>query len=84
MDFETIGRARMMIRLPGHRGKLRELSCLALTSLIESYGVAVMALEDLRKNATPDERLIAQYEYDCQAFEEKVVRLLSDLADLAR
>lgn len=63
MDFERIGRARLMMRLPHHRKKLAYGNFLALTNLIESYGAA----------------LIAKQERDCQAIEEKVERLLSCL-----
>ena len=63
MDFERIGRARLMMRLPHHRKKLAESEFLALTSLIENYGAAVIEIK----------------EYDCQAIEEKVDRLLSSL-----
>ncbi|MGT2443068.1 hypothetical protein ACU4I5_10820 [Ensifer adhaerens] len=63
MDFERIGRARLMVRLPHHRKKLAERDFLALTSLIESYGVAV----------------VDKQERDCQAIEVKVDRLLSPL-----
>lgn len=61
MDIERIGRVRLMMRLPHHRTKLAEGNFLALTSLIESYGAAV----------------IAKQERDCQAIEERVDRLLS-------
>lgn len=45
MDFEKIGRARVMVRLPRYRKQLSDLDFLALSSLLEAYGVAVTALK---------------------------------------
>ncbi len=51
MDFEKIGRARLMVRLPRYRKQLSELDFLALSSLLEAYGVAASP-DDERGNPT--------------------------------
>lgn len=73
VDFERIGRARLMMRLPRYRKQLSELNFLALTSLFESYGVAVTTRDGLSEDE-------AMQESACRAIEEKVVRLLIDPA----
>lgn len=80
MDFEKIGRARLMVRLPRHRKQLAELKFLALNSLIEAYGIAVITRDELREHATSGEPLIAEYEDSCQAIEDKVLRLLTNIS----
>lgn len=45
VDFDRIGRASVMMRLP-NRKKLADGNFLALTNLIESYGAAMIAKQE--------------------------------------
>ncbi|MBD9652847.1 hypothetical protein JVX98_04155 (plasmid) [Ensifer sp. PDNC004] len=80
MDFERIGRARLMMRLPRHRKQLLELRFLALSTLIEAYGVAVVTRDELSEHAMSNEPLTAEYADKCQAIEDKVVMLLTNIS----
>lgn len=80
MDFEKIGRARLMMRLPRHRKQISELRFLALNSLMAAYGVAVITRDELREHAMSDEPLTVVYESNCQAIEDKVVMLLTNIS----
>ncbi|CAN7738780.1 MULTISPECIES: hypothetical protein [Ensifer] len=80
MDFEKIGRARLMIRLPRHRKQLSELRFLALSTLIEAYGLAVVTRNELSEHAMSDEPLKAEYTDKCQAIEDEVVTLLTNIS----
>ena len=42
MDFEKIGRTRLMVRLPRHRQQLAKLRLLSLSTLLEACGIAVI------------------------------------------
>jgi hypothetical protein len=80
MDFEKIGRARLMMRLPRHRKQISELRFLALNSLMAAYGVAVITRDELREHAMSDEPLTVAYESNCQAIEDKEVMLLTNIS----
>ncbi|MCY1239413.1 hypothetical protein D9M72_522060 [compost metagenome] len=80
MDFEKIGRARLMMRLPRHRQQLAELRFLSLSTLLEACGIAVITRDELREHAISGEPLTARYENDCQAIEDKVVSLLTNVS----
>lgn len=80
MDFEKIGRARLMMRLPRHRKQLSELRFLALSALVEAYGIAVVTRDGLSEHAMSDEPLKAVYVDRCQAIEDKVVMLLTNIS----
>lgn len=80
LDFEKIGRARLMIRLPRHRKQLSELRFLALSTLIEAYGMAVVTRDESSEHAMSDERLTAEHANKCQAIEDKVVMLLTNVS----
>ncbi|NRP21568.1 hypothetical protein LPJGGPFB_04827 [Ensifer adhaerens] len=75
MDYEKIGRARMMVRLPKHRLQLAELRTAAICELLENYGLALTKRDDLRVQGGPP-HLIAQYEELCQALEDNAVKLI--------
>jgi hypothetical protein len=80
LDLEKIGRARLMIRLPRHRKQLSELRFLALSTLIEAYGLAVVTRNELSEHAMSDEPLKAEYADKCQAIEDEVVTLLTNIS----
>ncbi len=80
LDFEKIGRARLMMRLPRHRKQLSELRFLALSTLIKAYGLAVVNGNELSVHAVSDEPLKAEYAEKCQAIEDKVVMLLTNIS----
>ncbi len=77
MDFEKIGRARVMVRLPRYRKQLSDLDFLALSSLLEAYGVAVTSFESLQDHEKSEHALVAEYARQCQAIEEKIAMLLN-------
>ncbi|MEI2302516.1 hypothetical protein [Ensifer sp. MJa1] len=80
MNFEKIGRARLMMRLPRHRKQLSELRFLALSTLIEAYGMAVVTRDELSGHAMSDEPLAAEYADKCKAIEDKVAMLLTNIS----
>ncbi len=69
-----------MIRLPRHRKQLSELRFLALSTLIEAYGLAVVTRNELSEHAMSDEPLKAEYIDKCQAIEDEVVTLLTNIS----
>ncbi|WP_312366950.1 hypothetical protein [Ensifer sp.] len=76
MDYEKIGRARMMVRLPSHRIPFAEQKTTALRDLFENYGRALVKRDELRAQSGPL-GLIAHYEELCQLLEDKAVKLIS-------
>lgn len=76
MDFEKIGRTRMMIRLPRHRRQLADLNYSALCDLLERYGIAAMKRDELRAYKG-NEEMLAEYDEQCQAMEDQAVKLIA-------
>lgn len=48
MDFETIGRRRLMMRLPAYRRQLETLKIPALKDLLKAYGFAAIQRDQVR------------------------------------
>lgn len=69
MDFERIGRTRLMMRLPQHREFISKGSFLALTNLLEAYGRTCVKRDETRSKQN-DSRLLEDYERECLALEE--------------
>ena len=75
MDYEKIGRTRMMVRLPRHRAQLAKLNFSALTDLLADYGEAVVKRDELRATNSPQATL-DEYDEMCQALEDVAVKLI--------
>lgn len=80
MDFEKVGRARMMMRLPAHRKKISDANFEAINELMEAYGVAVLNRDELREQRTPDPETLEEYEVLCQQLEDDIVRMLASVS----
>ncbi|WP_457584943.1 hypothetical protein [Ensifer canadensis] len=80
MDFEKVGRARMMMRLPRHRKQISDANFLAINNLLEAYGVAAVKRDELREQLTPNPTLMEEYEDLCQKLEDDVVRMLASVS----
>lgn len=75
MDYERIGRARMMVRLPNHRRQLANLKLALLCDLLENYGRAVVKRDELRARRIRRD-LITQYDELCQGMEDDAIQLI--------
>lgn len=76
MDYERIGRARMMVRLPRHRVQLAEIKLALLCELLEIYGLAVVKRDELRARRIRRD-LVAEYDQLCQSMEDDAVQLIA-------
>ena len=77
MDFQKVGRARMMMRLPRHRKQIADANFVAITELLEAYGKAAMTRDELREQADPAPALLKEYEDLCRKLEDDILRMLS-------
>lgn len=84
MDFEKVGRARMMMRLPRHRKQISDANFLAITDLLEAYGLAAIKRDELREQLTPDPTIMAEYEDLCQKLEDDIIRMLANVVPRSR
>ncbi|MNL35399.1 hypothetical protein D3C87_1574320 [compost metagenome] len=75
MDYERIGRARMMVRLPNHRRQLAQLKIALLCDLLENYGLAVVKRDELRARRVRRD-LVAEYDELCQGIEDDAIQLI--------
>jgi len=67
----------MMMRLPRHRKQIADANFLAITDLLEAYGKAAMARDELREQAGPAPALLKEYEDLCRKLEDDILRMLS-------
>ncbi|KQY76893.1 hypothetical protein ASD52_23090 [Ensifer sp. Root142] len=79
MDFETIGRRRLMMRLPAYRRQLETLKIPALKDLLKAYGFAAIQRDQVRAVEGHKTRH-ARLDCDCARIEMDVVRLLTNVA----
>lgn len=79
MDFEKVGRARMMMRLPKHRKQISDANFLAITDLLKAYGAAAMKRDSLREQLTPG-AAVNDYEDRCQKLEDAIVQMLASVS----
>ncbi|NRP21595.1 hypothetical protein LPJGGPFB_04854 [Ensifer adhaerens] len=77
MDFEKVGRARLMMRLPNHRKQISDANFLAITDLLEAYGLAVIKRDELREQPISDPSILAEYEDLCQKLEDDVIKTIA-------
>lgn len=77
MDFQKVGRARMMMRLPRHRKQIADANFVAITDLLEAYGKAAVTRDELREQAAPAPALLKEYEDLCRKLEDDILRMLS-------
>ncbi|KQW60565.1 MULTISPECIES: hypothetical protein [unclassified Ensifer] len=80
MDFEKIGRGRMMMRLPRHRRQISDANFLAMTHLLEAYGEAAMKRDKLREQLTPEHTMLEEYETLCQTLEDDIIKVLASVS----
>ncbi|WP_077967260.1 hypothetical protein [Ensifer adhaerens] len=80
MDFQKAGRARIMMRFPQHRGQISCANFLAMTDLLEAYGIAAIKRDELRGKAFSSSELLAEYEDLCQRLEDDVLAMLSNVS----
>ncbi|KQX03047.1 hypothetical protein ASD01_17370 [Ensifer sp. Root423] len=80
MDFHKAGRARIMMRLPRHRRQISDTNLLALTDLLEAYGMAAVKRDELRGQPVSDPDLIEEYEDLCQRLEDDVLAMLANVS----
>lgn len=79
MDFEQIGRARLMMRLPQHRDLISTGSFLAFTDLLEAYGLACIKRDEARSQRN-DDRLLEDYEQQCRTLEDGARSMLANIS----
>lgn len=80
MDFEKVGRTRMMMRLPRHRKQISGANFLAINDLLEAYGQAAIKRDELREQRTTDPTLMEEYEDLCQKLEDDIIRMLASVS----
>ncbi|MCY1249403.1 hypothetical protein D9M72_629320 [compost metagenome] len=80
MDFEKVGRSRMMMRLPRHRKQISDANFLAINALLGAYGQAAVKRDELREQLTPDPTIMAEYEDLCQKLEDDIIRILASVS----
>lgn len=80
MDFERVGRARIMMRLPRHRRQISDANFRAITDLLEAYGIAAMKRDELRGKGACDQNLVEEYEDLCQKLEDDVLSMLANVS----
>ncbi|MDP9635074.1 UNVERIFIED_ORG: hypothetical protein J2W85_007169 [Ensifer adhaerens] len=83
MDFETIGRTRLMMRLPAYRRQLEALRFPALKDLTRAYGFAAIQRDQVRAVEGRTTRHVAELESDCARIEADVTRLLTNVVGRA-
>lgn len=80
MDFEKVGRSRMMMRLPRHRKQISDANFLAINDLLEAYGLAAIKRDELREQLTTDPTLMEEYEDLCQKLEDDIIKMLASVS----
>ena len=79
MDFEKVGRSRLIMRLPMHRRQIADAHFLAFTLLLARYGEAAMKRDELRAQLTADATTIEEYETLCQKLEDDAIKMLANV-----
>ncbi len=79
MDFEKVGRSRLIMRLPRHRRQIADANFLAFTLLLERYGEAAMKRDELRGQLTAEPSMIEEYEALCQKLEDDAIKMLANV-----
>lgn len=69
MDFQNVGRARLMIRWPQHSKQISDANFPAFNDLMEAYGIAVLSRDEVRGQRKPDPKMLEDYETLCQQLE---------------
>jgi hypothetical protein len=80
VDLETIGRRRLMMRLPAYRRQLETLKIPALKDLLKAYGFAAIQRDQVRAVEGHKTRHVTRLDCDCARIEMDVVRLLTNVA----
>ncbi|KQW67196.1 hypothetical protein ASD03_09905 [Ensifer sp. Root127] len=80
MNFEKVGRTRMMMRLPRHRKQISDANFLAINDLLEAYGVAAMKRDELREQLMLDPTVREEYEDLCQKLEDDIIKMLAGVS----
>jgi hypothetical protein len=76
MSLLKLGRARLGMALPRHRGWLLTTKDPRLDDLFECYALASTALDNLQRELPRREALIEEYEEVCGNLQADVVELL--------
>ena len=76
MSLLKLGRARLGMALPRHRGWLLTTRDQRLDDLFECYALAATALDRLQRELPRREALIEEYEEICRDLQVDVVELL--------
>ncbi|MNL70149.1 hypothetical protein D3C87_1951070 [compost metagenome] len=79
MDFEPIGRSRMILRLPHFSRELRRTEVSRLNDLLEAYGHAVVQLEEYQQILPPDPNLLEDFEEACRRIEQEAEIMLGSI-----
>ncbi|SDN96153.1 hypothetical protein [Ensifer sp. YR511] len=80
MDFEKVGRGRMMMRLPRHRKQISDANFRAINDLLEAYDLAAVKRDELREQLTPDPVIIKEHEVLCQKLEDDIIKMLASVS----
>ncbi|OCP35982.1 hypothetical protein [Ensifer sp. LC163] len=80
MDFEKVGRSRMMMRLPRHRKQISDAHFLAINDLLKAYGRAAMKRDQLREQLMPVPKTMQEYEDLCQKLEDDIIKMLASVS----
>lgn len=70
----------MMMHMPRHRKQIADANFLAMTDLLEAYGKAATARDELREQAAPDLARLKEYEDLCRKLEDDILIMLAAAA----
>lgn len=76
MDLKKIGQARLCLRLPALRDRIRSHDALALELLFESYAKTTEKRDNERQNSAPDPARLTELDAQCRRIEDDVCLLL--------
>lgn len=84
MDFETMGRSRLMMQLPAYRQQIEALRIPALKDLLRAYGFTANQRDQVRAVEGRYSSHVAELESDCARIEINVARLLTNVVTARR
>ncbi|CAN7734366.1 hypothetical protein ACI2KT_27960 [Ensifer adhaerens] len=79
MDFEAIGRSRLLIQLPTYRPQIELLRVPELKDLLRAYGFAAHQRDQVRAVEGRNSSHVAELDSDCARIEVDVTRLLKNV-----
>ena len=82
MDFEKVGRSRLILRLSRYRRQIADAHFLAFTLLLARYGETAMKRDELRAQLTVDPKMIEERETLCRKLEDDAIKMLASVNPL--